>query len=67
MQPEPGYSQVNCIGSEEGLESCIVGDLMSESCSQVGVVLHCFNSNEITQSIDLCTCDWLALCHMCFS
>ena len=65
MKPVNGYSEVDCTGSEEGLENCTVGDFMSENCSQIGVMLHCFNSNEITQSIY--TCDWLPLCHVCFS
>ena len=65
MEPVNGYSGVNCTGSEEGLENCTIENLAFENCSQVGVVLHCFNSNEITQSI--CTCDWLPLCHVCFS
>ena len=37
-----GFSHVICTGNERGLEECIIGNLTSHSCTQVGIV-QCFN------------------------
>lgn len=40
-----GYSTVKCNGSEERLEKCEIGNLTSHNCSQIAVILQCFNGN----------------------
>ena len=50
LEVEPtkvGFSNVSCTGEEEGLEECTVGNLTSHNCSEVGIVLQCFNGNKL--------------------
>ena len=37
-----GFSHVICTGNAKGLEECIIGNLTSHNCSEVGIV-QCFN------------------------
>jgi hypothetical protein len=44
-----GFSHVICTGNAKGLEECIIGNLTSHNCSEVGIV-QCFNVSQVLVS-----------------